>query len=149
MQTLTNPNGAFGQVDEGALPRIAFPFFATTGTIAAGSAVALVFDAATATIKAVALDTDASGQTAQSGKGVATEAITTTRSGLVVTHGFARVNVDSATPAANGTAIGTTTAGVAGVTATPDATFVAGTGLGKYLGAKNSANLAPIWVSPS
>lgn len=147
-KTLTNPNGAFGQVNEDGQFCIALELAATTGTISAGQTVALVWDDTEKTMKAEAWDTDASGQNARGGRGVADEAITTTKVGRVVVFGFARVNVASGTAAEGSLATGSTTAGVATVTS-PDATTVVGTVLGTFLGAKDGNNRAPVWVSPA
>lgn len=69
----------------------------------------------------------------------------------VVTAGFALVKVEAAvTPAFGDTAIkGATTAGATQISAVnpPDATTVAGTIVGIYLGAKLTAlNICPIWI---
>lgn len=147
--TITNPNAAFGQGDNpvGNLPNMV-ESFALSGSVAidANDTVSLVYDAATGTLKAEPWDTNASGQAAATGFGVAIEPITASRQGKVVLWGFAEVFVDSATPAEGNLVIGSTTAGVAGVAAA-DASTVAGTAIGKYLGAKNSDDIAPCWVS--
>jgi hypothetical protein len=63
--------------------------------------------------------------------------------------GFCFVNVGSGTPAADGGAVASAaTAGLA-ATATIDATTVAGTVLGVFLGTKDAANRAPLWLQKS
>lgn len=151
-QELTNPNDAFGsnvasrQEDQNFRIVTEFP---QTGAvaIAANDAVALVWDGSAKTIKVEALDTDASGQSASIGVGVALDAAAASsgKSVRVVVFGYAKVNVASGTAAEGSLAIGSTTKGIAGVVAA-DATTVVGTAIGVYLGAKDADNKAPVWV---
>lgn len=148
--SLSNPGGAYGGNTayglEGQMAWI--ESFALSGSVvaAAGDTVTLVYDATAKTLKVEPWDTNASGQTDSIGVGVAIDPITTNgKAGRVVLAGFAEVNVASGTAAEGSLATGSTTKGVAVVTAA-DATTVVGTTLGVFLGVKNASNRAPIWV---
>lgn len=146
--TLTNTTGAHRHGTPNPIGdqwNIQVPYFSTTGTIAANAAVAMVWDNTLKVMKVEALDTDATGQSASVGYGVTVEALTATKTGMVVIAGYAEVAVGTATAAEGSAVIGTTTAGVAGVVA-PDATTVVGTIIGTFLAAKNTSNIAPMWV---
>lgn len=148
-KSITNPNNVFGQTNSDSNYPQTYDVFKNTGAaaISYGDTVATKYTVSGTLMECEAFDTDASGQNARIGVGVALESIAVNASGRIATGGFAQVNVGAATPAEGDVCIGTTTAGVAG-TATPDATTVAGTVLGMYLAAKDANNRAPVWVSP-
>jgi hypothetical protein len=146
---LSNPNGAHRHGTpnpEGDQWNQVTSFFANSAAIAKGDAVALVWDATNSVMKVEGWDTDASGQSILGGKGVAIDPITTTKSGRVVLEGFALVQVGAGTAAEGAIATGGTTAGEVVVTTADAADFI-GSALGTFLGVKDAANLAPIWVS--
>lgn len=149
---ITNPNQAFQHGTPNPIGdqfSMGSDFCAASATnIPIGAPVALVYDATAKTMKVELWDTDAATQSVHGGRGVAVQPITADKAGRVVLFGYAEVNVGAGVAAENLLANGTTTAGVAGVDAATDATDIAETFLGVYLGVKNAANLAPIWVKP-
>lgn len=122
--------------------------FQASGAIARGDLVSLVSPTAAGTplrVKQAA--------TADAGVrkiGVALEAAAATGDLIeVCVGGFCFVNVGAGTPAADNAAVASAaTAGLAAV-GTIDATTVAGTVLGVFLGAKDAANRAPLWLQKS
>lgn len=146
---ITNPNNALGAVSQDSNYYTVATELKNTGAaaISAGDTVALKYTVSGTLLECEEWDTNAAGQTANIGVGVAYQNIPVNGSGLVTIFGFARVNVASATVAEGEVIIGTTTAGEAG-SATADATTVVGTVLGICLGVKDANNRAPMWVSP-
>lgn len=66
----------------------------------------------------------------------------------VCIYGLTFVDVGSGTPAGGNTALVQANSNQAGVSASEvDATAIVGTVLGHFLGAKDSSNLAPVWVN--
>lgn len=152
MKMLTNPAAAFGQSDESSNNFQIVGSFPQSGSvaIAANDAVAFVYDETTGTLKVEPWDTDAAGQGARLGVGVALDAAAASSgdSVRVVLFGFAQVNIGSGTATENYIAVGSTTKGQV-TEAAPDATTVVGTALGVFLADEDGTNnVAPIWVSP-
>jgi hypothetical protein len=146
---ITNPNGAFGETSDVSNYVQWVESFKNTGAaaIAAGDAVALKYTATGTLLEIEGWDTDASGQNANTGVGVALDPIAVNATGRVVVFGYARVQVAGGTAAKGNQALGSTTSGVVTPTAA-DATTIVGQSLGVFLGVKDASNLAPIWVSP-
>lgn len=148
-KTITNPNNVFGETSENSNYFDTEAEFLNTGAaaIVQGDAVALKYTVAGTLLECEAYDTDASGQSAFIGAGVAKEAIAVNATGRICIFGFAKVNVSANTPAKSNACIGTTTAGICNAVVA-DATTVATTVLGVFLGVKDANNRAPVWVSP-
>lgn len=148
-KTITNPSGAFGQSDEESNMPQTVEYFQVSGSVdvADGDAVSALWDETNSTLKVEPWDTDASGQSAYSGFGVALDAGTAGDWIRVVTYGFAMVNIGSGNSAtAYQSVLGSTTKGV--VTSTSNAaTVVVGSSIGKFLGNEDgTSDKAPMWV---
>ncbi len=148
---LTNPNGAFGEATfpgpESNFPqRVIEVTVSGSVAVAAHDAVALLWDETARTLKCEPWDTDAAGQTATTGVGVALNAGAAGKSISVVIGGFALVNIGSGSANKGDLALGTTTKGVV-LTTTPAATVLSGTALGVFIGDEDgTSNTAPLWV---
>lgn len=144
---IQNPAQAFGQTDAESNFYQEIAEFKCRGTITAGDGVGLIWDETARTLLATAWDTNASGESASSGIGVALESGVAGDIIRVVKGGFALANIGSDTPAFGESIVGTTTAGVLAAVAS-DATTVAGTVIGFCLGDEDAAtNKVPIWVA--
>lgn len=152
---IANPSGAYGQIgadfDEENNQQLVCDFEVSGAVaVADGDAIALVWDSTNMTLKCEPWDTDAAGQNARLGLGVSLDAGAAGDVVRVVVFGYAVVNVTAAaTPAEGASVIGSTTKGQVAQAVAEDATLIAGTILGKFLGAEIGAtNTAPIWVCP-
>lgn len=148
VKLLTNPSGAFGQTDATSNQFQVAATYRANGTIVAGDGVALIWDETARTLLATQWDTDAAGQSAYTGVGVALNSAVVGEAVNVCVFGFALANIGSDTPALGENIIGSTTAGELASVAAAETT-VAGSILGFALGDEDgTTNLVPMWVSP-
>lgn len=122
--------------------------FQASGAIAAGDVVSIV--SPTAATTPLRVKQAATAETGVRKIGVALNAATATGDPVdVCIGGFCFVNVGTGTPAANDSAVPSgATAGLAAV-ATIDASTLTGAVLGVFLGTKDAANRAPLWLQKS
>lgn len=143
---ITNPSAAFGQTDAGSNHYQSVANFRAGGTIVAGDGVAVLWDVTARTLLAHAWDTDASGQTAHGGIGVALDGAVTGETVRVVTHGFALANIGADTPLLGEDIVGTTTAGVLAAQP-PAAATIQSTVIATCLGAEDgTTDKVPVWI---
>jgi hypothetical protein len=152
MKQIMNPGRAFrtsGDPTDGDMPQT-IALVEITGAVAVNlyDALCFSFDETNRLFLAEPWDTNASGQSVRGGAGVAQEAGVAGDVIQAVVFGFSFVNISTGTATRDLVAVGSTTAGIV-TEATPDATTVAGTILGKFLGNEDgTTNTAPLWVCP-
>lgn len=146
---IQNPNGAFGTTDVKVKhPRTADPFTNSSSSVAIGEGDLVVFDQMESATGALTVHlADVSADDPALIAGVAAEAIPASGSGLVVTRGFAIVNIGNGT-VSEGERMGFhgSTDGAAD-SAAADANTIAGDTFGVCLGAEiGSTNQCAVWI---
>jgi hypothetical protein len=148
-----NPTSAFKKVsdfvsgvdDAGRdieYPRVVQSYKASTA-ITKGNWVSFVTPTTTEPLRVAIGETTAAART---WAGVALNTVAAGEMCNVVVYGYARCTVGTTDPVFGDAAIIGASDGLSGVLAAPDATTVAGTILGLYLGVEDAANLAPVFV---
>lgn len=144
--TITDPQGTNGTTPYYGPETRPFLNHSASVAIPINSLVALVWDEATQTIRVALADTDVHDPAVKVGVAAEEIAAGLNNGGLVITRGFALVNIGSGSVAVSERLILTANAGEAdGVAA--DATTVEGDTHGVFLGDElGTTNTAPVWI---